>query len=64
MTKPQSPQPTRTGAASGDDNSPTTSGQHLSMHAGVEVWEDCCSCEAEPYWLEAIAATPAGPDNN
>jgi hypothetical protein len=25
-----------------------------SMHDGVEVWCDCCSCEAEPYWLEAM----------
>ena len=23
-----------------------------SMHDGVEVWCDCCSCEAEPYWIE------------
>ena len=22
----------------------------LSMHNGVTVWCDCCSCEAEPYW--------------
>ncbi len=28
----------------------------LSMHEGVEVWQDCCCCEAEPYWLEAMAA--------
>jgi hypothetical protein len=25
-----------------------------SMHDGVEVWYDCCSCEAEPYWIEAM----------
>lgn len=25
----------------------------LSMHDGVPDWCDCCSCEAEPYWLEA-----------
>lgn len=25
-----------------------------SMHDGVEVWCDCCSCEAEPYWIEAM----------
>ena len=24
------------------------------MHDGVEVWCDCCSCEAEPYWVEAF----------
>ena len=23
----------------------------LSMHEDVPVWYDCCSCEAEPYWL-------------
>ncbi len=22
----------------------------LSMHDGIAVWCDCCSCEAEPYW--------------
>ena len=25
-----------------------------SMHQGVEIWCDCCSCEAEPYWVEAM----------
>jgi len=25
-----------------------------SMHEGVPVWYDCCSCEAEPYWIEAM----------
>jgi hypothetical protein len=20
------------------------------MHEGVEIWEDCCVCEAEPRW--------------
>lgn len=29
-------------------------GMSLSMHDGVEVWCDCCSCEAEPYWLAAF----------
>lgn len=28
--------------------------QSLSMHANVPIWYDCCSCEAEPYWLEAM----------
>jgi hypothetical protein len=27
----------------------------LSMHDGIAVWCDCCSCEAEPYWVEAAA---------
>jgi hypothetical protein len=22
-----------------------------SMHEGIAVWCDCCSCAAEPYWL-------------
>ena len=26
----------------------------LSMHEGVAVWCDCCSCEAEPYWIEMM----------
>ena len=26
----------------------------LSMHDNVPVWYDCCSCEAEPYWEEAM----------
>ncbi len=25
----------------------------LSMHDGIAVWCDCCSCEMEPYWQEA-----------
>jgi hypothetical protein len=31
-----------------------SSGDSLSMHANVPVWCDCCTCEAEPYWLEAF----------
>jgi hypothetical protein len=35
-----------------------------SMHENVPVWYDCCSCEAEPYWIEAFAQAdeniPAG----
>lgn len=27
----------------------------LSMHDGIAVWCDCCSCEAEPYWVEIAA---------
>lgn len=26
-------------------------GRRLSMHEGVASWCDCCSCEAEPYWV-------------
>ena len=28
----------------------------LSMHEGIAVWCDCCSCEAEPYWAEMAEA--------
>jgi hypothetical protein len=28
----------------------------LSMHEGIAVWCDCCSCEAEPYWVEIAEA--------
>lgn len=24
----------------------------ISMHENVGPWCDCCTCEAEPYWLE------------
>jgi hypothetical protein len=30
----------------------------LSMHADVPVWYDCCSCEAEPYWVERLGEPP------
>lgn len=26
----------------------------LSMHEDVLVWRDCCSCEAEPYWIKMM----------
>lgn len=26
--------------------------KRVSMHEGIAVWADCCSCAAEPYWLE------------
>lgn len=31
---------------------PRAARSRLSMHDGVTVWCDCCSCEAEPYWAE------------
>lgn len=36
---------------------PATAGQQptamsKSMHDGIAVWCDCCSCEMEPYWAE------------
>jgi hypothetical protein len=43
-------------AAGTDEASPehAESTMSKSMHDGVEVWCDCCSCEAEPYWVEAM----------
>ena len=32
----------------------TSSKSPMSMHEDVPVWYDCCSCEAEPYWVEAM----------
>jgi hypothetical protein len=31
---------------------PPRAGKRISMHEGIAVWCDCCSCAAEPYWLE------------
>jgi len=42
----------------GRDGPGPTRGRSKSMHEGVPVWYDCCSCEAEPYW----AALAGGPD--
>jgi len=36
------------------DSKSSKSKMSKSMHDGVEVWCDCCSCEAEPYWIEAM----------
>ena len=49
-----------TQAESASPRVPRTGGKakrSLSMHDGVPVWYDCCSCEAEPYWL-AVAGDP------
>jgi hypothetical protein len=32
----------------------TATKQSMSMHDGIPVWYDCCSCEAEPYWVAAM----------
>jgi hypothetical protein len=29
-----------------------TAKSSISMHDGIGDWCDCCSCAAEPYWLE------------
>lgn len=45
---------TESGALSGITTSQTRFTMTKSMHNGVEAWCDCCSCEAEPYWVEAM----------
>ena len=44
----------------GPDLKQASSSMSKSMHDGVEVWCDCCSCEAEPYWTEAMQAHEEG----
>ena len=33
--------------------------KRANMHDGIPVWYDCCSCEAEPYWVAAGAEAEA-----
>ncbi len=37
---------------SGGQEAAPTKRRRISMHEGIAVWCDCCSCAAEPYWLE------------
>jgi hypothetical protein len=39
-------------------------GMRLSMHDGVAVSCDCCSCEAEPYWLAVGDPSVSEPDES
>ena len=41
---------------SAEDRSTGAGARHssLSMHDDIPVWYDCCSCEMEPYWREAM----------
>jgi hypothetical protein len=40
------------GAVTRDSPTPEpTRRKRISMHEGIAVWCDCCSCAAEPYWL-------------
>ena len=53
-SKPEHPQGATTGPV---PESPVTPAEpkrsrSISMHDGIAVWCDCCSCEAEPYWVE------------
>ena len=34
---------------------PRRTRSRISMHEDVPVWHDSCSCEAEPYWVKAMA---------
>jgi len=54
--------PARTGCRSPCETAATGS-MSLSMHDGVAVWCDCCSCEAEPYWVEAFAQQASKPQS-
>jgi hypothetical protein len=38
-------------AAGPSTGQPKTGKKRVSMHEGIAVWADCCSCAAEPYWL-------------
>lgn len=31
---------------------PPTSEEAMSMHAGVETWDDLCTCSAQKQWAE------------
>ena len=42
--------------------SPPPARKSISMHDDVPVWYDCCSCEMEPYWEQAMDQDPRGPE--
>jgi len=43
---------------------PAPAAMSKSMHDGVAVWCDCCSCEMEPYWAEVAAAMESPPGDH
>jgi hypothetical protein len=43
------------------DHSAKQKRKSLSLHEDITVWCDCCSCEAEPYWIEAAEAMGIDP---
>ena len=47
-------------SAAATQGSESTHKTGLSMHEDVPVWYDCCSCEAEPYWVEQLGEPPGG----
>ncbi|MGD8588620.1 MAG: hypothetical protein PVG22_07280 [Chromatiales bacterium] len=56
LLQPDSENPGTPGVAKPDAEPSPKKG--LSMHEDVPVWYDCCSCEAEPYWVEQFAEEP------
>lgn len=45
----------RTATRTGAPQIPEEVGDRVkSMHEDIPDWYDCCSCEAEPYWLAAM----------
>lgn len=38
------------------ETTPAPAQRSISMHDNIPDWYDCCTCEAEPYWIEAFAA--------
>jgi hypothetical protein len=46
------PDPPVENKAEGKPNKDKPEKNSISMHDDVPVWYDCCSCEAEPYWVE------------
>lgn len=58
---PGAPDPSVNGGGETSDAGGKRRQSSKSMHDGVPVWYDCCSCEAEPYWVESGA--DAGPSD-
>lgn len=54
LSKPEHGQAATTGPVPQTPVSPAEPkrSRSISMHDGIAVWCDCCSCEAEPYWVE------------
>lgn len=46
----KSQQPAESGSLSPGPPTEKKQRKSLSMHDGIAVWCDCCSCEMEPYW--------------
>lgn len=64
MSDPEAPTPAERRASFADraTSQQASSGRSLSMHEGVTEWCDCCSCAAEPYWMEVAQELGIDPD--